>query len=96
MEENILPEHFKSLSGGKRVSAPQVKLKTQSFITIIFVVFFLFFVFQNKCFSVSPWLSQNSIDQASLQLRDPPASASLMLGSKACAAIPCLNTQSDL
>jgi hypothetical protein len=39
---------------------------------------------------VEPWLAWNSVDQAGLELRDLPASASQVLGLKVCATTPTL------
>jgi hypothetical protein len=48
----------------------------------VFCLFVLFF-FPRQDFSVYPWLSWNSlVDQAGLKLRNPPASASQVLGLK--------------
>jgi hypothetical protein len=51
-----------------------------------FLFVFLLFVFLRQGFSVYPWLSWNYfVDQAGLELRNPPASASQVLELKACA-----------
>jgi hypothetical protein len=51
--------------------------------------FFCFFFFFRQGFSVYPWWSgTHSVDQAGLELRNPPASASQVLGLKACATTP--------
>jgi hypothetical protein len=48
--------------------------------------FFLFFVFQDRISLYSSGCpGTHSVDQAGLKLRDPPASASQVLGLKACA-----------
>jgi hypothetical protein len=69
-------------------------LKTVSFFSFLLFsfffccLFFLFFVFifcfSRQGFSVQSWLFWNSVDQASLELRNPPASASQVLGLQAC------------
>jgi hypothetical protein len=48
-----------------------------------------FFVFRDRVSLYSPGcLGTHSVDQAGLELRNPPASASLVLGLKACATTP--------
>jgi hypothetical protein len=51
---------------------------------------FQIYLFVCDSLPTQPWLSWNSLcrDQAGLELRDPPASASLVQGLKACATIP--------
>jgi hypothetical protein len=50
------------------------------------VLFFVCFVFQDRVSLCSPGYSgTHSVDQAGLKLRDPPVSASQVLGLKACA-----------
>jgi hypothetical protein len=62
------------------------------FVVVVVVVFVLFcfaFVFQEKvslCSSGCP--GTHSVVQAGLELRNSPASASHVLGSKACATTP--------
>jgi hypothetical protein len=52
---------------------------------VVVVVLFLF-IFQDRVFLCSPGcLGTHSVDQAGLELRNLPASASQMLGLKACA-----------
>jgi hypothetical protein len=52
----------------------------------IFFVLFLFF--RDRVSLCSPGCPRtHSVDQAGLELRNPPASASQVLGSKACATI---------
>jgi hypothetical protein len=54
-----------------------------------FLGFFLFLFFQDKislCSLGCP--GTHFVDQAGLELRNPPASASRVLGSKACATTP--------
>ena len=53
-----------------------------------FQLSFVVVVFQDR-FSL-PCLSWNSVDQAGLKLRDPPASASGRLGLKALVQVPML------
>jgi hypothetical protein len=54
--------------------------------------FFFFFGFSRQGFSVQPWLSWNSLCRpAGLELRNPPASASRVLGLKMCATTPGLD-----
>jgi hypothetical protein len=56
-----------------------------------FFVFCLFvcFVFQDRISLCSPGCpGTHSVDQAGLELRNPPASASRVLGLKACATTP--------
>jgi hypothetical protein len=49
------------------------------------VGWFFDFGFLRQGFSVQSWLSWNSVDQAGRKLRNPPASASQVLGLQACA-----------
>jgi hypothetical protein len=63
----------------------------EPFLSFLFFCFvFLFFVFfQDRVFLYSPGCSgTHSVDQAGLELRNLPASASLVLGLKACATTP--------
>jgi hypothetical protein len=55
--------------------------------TVLNFLFFCFvFVFSDKVFLCSPGCpGTHSVDQAGFELRNPPASASQMLGLKACA-----------
>jgi hypothetical protein len=56
---------------------------------LLFVCLFLFFVFWDRvslCSPVCP--GTHSVDQAGLELRNPPASASQVLGLKACHYCP--------
>jgi hypothetical protein len=51
--------------------------------------FFFFLVFQDRVSLCSPGCAEtHSVDQAGLELRNPPASASRVLGLKACATTP--------
>jgi hypothetical protein len=53
-----------------------------------FEFFVCLFVFQNRVSLCSPgYPGTHSVDQAGLTLRNPPASASQMLGLKVCAII---------
>jgi hypothetical protein len=57
----------------------------------IYLTLFLFFVlvFRERVFLCSPGCpGTHSVDQAGLELRNPPASASRVLGLKACATTP--------
>jgi hypothetical protein len=55
----------------------------------IFCLFGWFLVFRDRVSLCSPGcLGTHSVDQAGLELRNPPASASQMLGIKACATMP--------
>ena len=60
---------------------------------VVFVLVFLFcFVFQDRVSLNSPGCPGTlSVDQAGLELRNPPASVSLVLGLKACTTTPGLN-----
>ena len=52
----------------------------------LFVLFFLFFVFRDRVSLCSPGCpGTHFVDQVGLELRNPPASASRVLGSKVCA-----------
>jgi hypothetical protein len=57
------------------------------FCFVLFCLFlFLFLFFQDRVFLYHPGCSgTHSVDQAGLELRNPPASASQVLGLKACA-----------
>ena len=51
-----------------------------------FFFFFFFFVFFARVYLCSPgYPGTHAVDQAGLELRNPPASASQVLGLKACA-----------
>jgi hypothetical protein len=53
------------------------------------VCFVFFLVFQDRVSLCSPGCpGTHSVDQAGLELRNPPASASQVLGLKACATMP--------
>jgi hypothetical protein len=53
------------------------------------VVIIIILVFQDKAFLCSPGCPEtHSVDQAGLELRNPPASASRVLGLKACTTTP--------
>ena len=55
----------------------------------LFFFFFFFLIFRDRvslCSSGCP--RTHSVDQAGLELRNPPASASQVLGLKACAITP--------
>jgi hypothetical protein len=63
------------------------KLQVEKF--FLFVLFCLFVCFQDRVsLSSLGCPGTYSVDQAGLELRDPPASASLMLGLKVCATMP--------
>jgi hypothetical protein len=87
-----IPEK-KSVSGLK--PAREVKLgktiSTLGYFCFVLFLFFLFFifvvvVFQDRVSLCSPGChGTHSVDQAGIELRNPPASASQVLGLKACA-----------
>jgi hypothetical protein len=53
------------------------------------VLFFFFWFFRDRVSLYSAgWPGTHFVDQAGLELRNPPASASRVLGLKACAATP--------
>jgi hypothetical protein len=58
--------------------------------TLVFhFLFFFFLVFRDRVSLCSPGCpGTHSVDQAGLELRNPPASASQVLGLKACATTP--------
>jgi hypothetical protein len=60
------------------------------FVVIVFCFVFCFFLFfQDRVSLYSPGcLGAHFVDQAGLELRNPPASASQVLGLKACATTP--------
>ena len=54
-----------------------------------FFFFFFFLVFRDRVSLCSPgYPGTHFVDQAGLELRNPPASASRVLGLKACATTP--------
>jgi hypothetical protein len=58
-----------------------------------FVLFWFGFFFETGFFSIAlAVLELNFVDQAGLELRNPPASASRVLGLKACATMPGSNS----
>jgi hypothetical protein len=63
------------------------------FVCLFVCLFVCFvFVFQDRISLYSPgYPGTHFVDQAGLKLRNPPASASQMLGLKACATMPGLN-----
>jgi hypothetical protein len=57
--------------------------------TLSLSLFFFFLVFRDRVSLYSPGCpGAHSVDQAGLELRNPPASASRVLGIKACATMP--------
>jgi hypothetical protein len=57
-----------------------------------FLVFFFFFFFWDRVSLYSSGCpGTHFVDQAGLKLRNPPASACLVLGLKACATTPCFS-----
>jgi hypothetical protein len=61
------------------------------FLSFLFCLIVLFFVFRDRVSLCSPGCpGTHSVDQAGLELRNPPASASQVLGLKACASTPTL------
>jgi hypothetical protein len=59
------------------------------FFVCLFFGFFCLFVFQDRVSLCSSGCSgTHSVDQAGLELRNPPASASRVLGLKVCATMP--------
>jgi hypothetical protein len=59
------------------------------FVVVVLVWFFWFLVFRDRVSLCSPCCpGTHSVDQAGLELRNPPASASQVLGSKVCATTP--------
>jgi hypothetical protein len=62
--------------------------KANSFFSLS-LFFFFFLVFRDRVSLYSPGCpGTHSVDQAGLELRNPPASASRVLGLKACATTP--------
>jgi hypothetical protein len=62
-----------------------------AYVWFFFFVFFFFFglVFRGRVFLCHPGCpGTHFVDQAGLELRNPPASASQVLGLKACATMP--------
>jgi hypothetical protein len=59
------------------------------FILFIYLFIYLFFVFRDRVSLYSPGCpGAHFVDQAGLELRNPPASASRVLGLKACTTTP--------
>jgi hypothetical protein len=59
------------------------------FFHFILLFIYLFLVFRDRIFLCSPGCpGTHSVDQAGLELRNPPASASQVLGLKACITTP--------
>jgi hypothetical protein len=53
------------------------------------ILVFIYFIFQDRVSLCSPGCpGTHFVDQAGLELRNPPASASQVLGLKACATMP--------
>ena len=58
-------------------------------LTCFFLLFFFFWFFRDRVSLCSPGcLGTHFVDQTGLELRNPPASASQVLGLKACAIMP--------
>jgi hypothetical protein len=62
-------------------------------LSVFFVLFCFFSCRVSLCSPGCP--GTHSVDQAGLKLRDPPASASQVLGLKACATMPCSVNQRE-
>jgi hypothetical protein len=64
--------------------------RPQSYLFLVLVVMLFYFVcFRDRVSLCSPGCpGTHSVDQAVLELRNPPASASRVLGLKACATMP--------
>jgi hypothetical protein len=59
------------------------------FVVVLFLFLFLFLFFQDRVSLYSPGCpGTHFVDQADLELRNPPASASRVLELKACATTP--------
>jgi hypothetical protein len=70
---------------------PLIRFDTVGILFVcLFVLFFVFvFVFQDRVSLYSPGCpGTHFVDQAGLELRNPPASASQVLGLKVCATTP--------
>jgi hypothetical protein len=62
---------------------------SQSFRDHLPMFFYLFIFFQDRLFLCSPGCPETHfVDQAGLELRNPPSTASRVLGLKACATTP--------
>jgi hypothetical protein len=71
----------------KDVPVPKPCLKKKNYLPDFF--FFFFLVFRDRVSLCSPGCpGTHTVDQAGLELRNPPASASRVLGLKACATTP--------
>jgi hypothetical protein len=80
-----------------RLSERFFKVQSEEIMAHGFVLFFVcfiylfiyLFIFQNRVSLYSPGCpGTHFVDQAGLKLRNPPASASPVLGLKACATMP--------
>jgi hypothetical protein len=70
----------------------QIILTMFIIIIIIIIILFIFLFFRDRVSLCSPGCPEtHSVDQAGLELRNPPASASQVLGLKACATTPSFN-----
>jgi hypothetical protein len=78
-------------SSGRAVSGAdhQASSPLVSHTWFLFFVFFFFLVLRDRVSLCSPGCpGTHSVDQAVLELRNPPASVSQVLGLKACATTP--------
>jgi hypothetical protein len=84
-----LPEFLVSLKCRSLAPEPSTGSSTALISWWFSFFFFFFFRFFETGFLCSPGCpGTHSVDQAGLELRNPPASASRVLGLKACATTP--------
>jgi hypothetical protein len=73
-------------AGEEKLSSNRVELESFLLLLLFFVLFCFFCDRVSLCSPGCP--GTHSVDQAGLKLRNPPASASQVLGLKACATTP--------
>jgi hypothetical protein len=81
--------HVTGLKVSKQFININDKKKALDLFSFLSFFFFLFFFFRDRVSLYSPGCpGTHFVDQSGLELRNPPASASLVLGLKACATKP--------
>jgi hypothetical protein len=74
-----------SLGASRPCESPQLRILCLA----LYPIFIVFFFLRDRVYLYSPGCPETHfIDQAGLELRNPPASASQVLGLKACATTP--------
>jgi hypothetical protein len=80
---------YVSIEARKDVRAPETGVIHGYKLPCSFVFVFCFLFFQDRVSLCSPGCpGTHYVDQAGLELRNPPASASRVLGLKSCATMP--------